>query len=144
MTIRRPDPPLSHAAGATSGGLLRRVDAVTVRVPSLDAGLRFYAGGLGHRLLWRNDAVGQAGLELADGDCELVLTTEQDYEPNWLVEDVAAGVEILVDQGGELVAGPFDIPVGRAAVVRDPFGNPLVLVDLSKGAYQVTPASRPS
>lgn len=32
---------------------------------------------------------------------------------------------------------PFDIPVGRAAVVHDPFGNVLVLVDLSKGAYTV-------
>ena len=30
---------------------------------------------------------------------------------------------------------PFDIPVGHAAVVVDPFGNILVLVDLSKGRY---------
>jgi hypothetical protein len=30
---------------------------------------------------------------------------------------------------------PFDIPVGRAAVVADPFGNVLVMLDLSKGRY---------
>ena len=30
---------------------------------------------------------------------------------------------------------PFDIPVGRLAVVADPFGNTLVLLDLSKGRY---------
>ncbi len=35
----------------------------------------------------------------------------------------------------DLVTAPFDIPVGRASVVRDPFGNTLVLVDLSKGTY---------
>src|SRR5262249_23266672 len=128
VTSRRTEP-----SSATSAGMLRRVDAVTVRVPSLDAGLRFYSDELGHRLLWRNDAVGQAGLALPDGDSELVLTTEQDYEPNWLVEDVPLSVETLIGHGGELVAGPFDIPVGRVAVVRDPFGNPLVLVDLSKG-----------
>ncbi|MDH3684370.1 MAG: hypothetical protein OEV40_30995 [Acidimicrobiia bacterium] len=31
----------------------------------------------------------------------------------------------------------FEIPVGRVAVVGDPFGNPLVLVDLLKGRYEV-------
>jgi hypothetical protein len=34
-----------------------------------------------------------------------------------------------------VVAAPVDIPVGRAAVVADPFGNELVLLDLSKGRY---------
>lgn len=37
--------------------------------------------------------------------------------------------------GSHLVAGSFGMPVGRAAVVCDPFGNTLVLVDLSKGTY---------
>jgi hypothetical protein len=34
-----------------------------------------------------------------------------------------------------VVTQPFDIPVGRIAVVQDPFGNTLVLLDLSKGYY---------
>jgi predicted enzyme related to lactoylglutathione lyase len=79
--------------------------------------------------------VGQAGLALPDGDSELVLTTEQDYEPNWLVDDVADCVRIVEDDGGATVVPPFDIPVGRAAVVQDPFGNRLVVVDLSRGRY---------
>ena len=74
-------------------GLLRAVDAVTVRIPDLDAGLAFYLESLGHQLRWRNDEIG------------LVST--------------------------------FEIPVGRVAVMSDPFGNPLVLVDLSKGRYEV-------
>jgi predicted enzyme related to lactoylglutathione lyase len=37
--------------------------------------------------------------------------------------------------GGQVLCGPFDIPVGRVAVVADPFGNPLVLLDLSRGRY---------
>jgi predicted enzyme related to lactoylglutathione lyase len=122
-----------------TGGIFRRVDAVTVPVPDLDAGLRYYGQALGHRLIWRNDAVGQAGLALPDGDSELVLTTRQSYEPNWLVDSVDEAVELLTGHGGELVTAPFDIPVGRAAVVRDPFGNTLVLVDLSKGTYATEP-----
>lgn len=34
-----------------------------------------------------------------------------------------------------MVTEPFDIPVGRVAAVADPFGNTLVLLDLSKGHY---------
>ena len=125
--------------------MFRRVDAVTVPVPDLDTGLRFYAELLGHRVKWRNDAVGQAGLELPDGDSELVLTTRQSYEPNWLVDGVDDAAGFLAGHGCELVAAPFDLPVGRAAVVRDPFGNNLVLVDLSKGTYPARhPATGPS
>ena len=114
---------------------LRKVDAVTVHVPDLDAGLAFYRDGLGHPLRWRNDHIGQAGLALGEGDTELVLTTEHGYEPNWLVDSVPDAVVALRALGATVLAEPEDIPVGRVAVVLDPFGNPLVLVDLSKGAY---------
>lgn len=40
-------------------GLPRYVDAVTIRVPDLDAGLAFYRDRLGHELIWRNDATGR-------------------------------------------------------------------------------------
>ena len=59
--------------------LLRKVDAVTFRVPDLDAGVRFYGEALGHQLRWRNDDVGQAGLALPESDTEIVLTTEHRY-----------------------------------------------------------------
>ena len=121
-----------------TNALLQRVDAVQVPVPSIDEGLRFYVEILGHRLKWRNDEVGQAGLELPNGDSELVLTTRLSYEPNWLVDDVPTAVRTFTQYGGTLVSGPADIPVGRVAVVQDPFGNPLVLVDLSKGLYSTT------
>jgi hypothetical protein len=45
-------------------GLLRKVDAVTVRGRDLDSGLAFYRDALGHQLVWRNDEIGQAGLRL--------------------------------------------------------------------------------
>lgn len=118
-----------------SNGLFRKVDAVTFRVPNLDAGLAFYQGRLGHTLRWRNDDIGQAALALADSDTELVLTVDHDYEPNWLVDSVDAAVVTVTEAGGAIVAAPMDIPVGRLAVVSDPFGNVLVLLDLTKGHY---------
>ncbi|MBA3529333.1 MAG: VOC family protein [Propionibacteriaceae bacterium] len=116
--------------------LLRKVDAVTIRVPTLDEGLCFYRDQLGHALLWRNDAVGQLGLSVPDSDTELVLTTEQSYEPNWLVSSADEAAVRVRQAGGEVLSEPVDIAVGRLAVVADPFGNKLVLVDLSKGRYQ--------
>ena len=116
--------------------LLCKVDAVTVPVPDLDSGLEFYMGQLRHRLAWRNDDIGQAAVALRDSDTEIVLTTRDRYEPNWLVEDVDEAAAAFEAAGGRSLSPAFDIPVGRVAVVADPFDNVLVLVDLSKGRYR--------
>jgi predicted enzyme related to lactoylglutathione lyase len=120
--------------GSTSP-LLRLVDAVTIPVPDLDEGLRFYRDRLGHRLLWRNDAIGQAGLLLPDATTEIVLSTEIGYAPTWLVASLDDALDRITAAGGRVVAEPWTIPVGRLAVVADPFGNSLVLLDLSEGRY---------
>jgi predicted enzyme related to lactoylglutathione lyase len=122
--------------------LIQKVDAVTIPVPDLDAGLRFYRDSLGHRLLWRNDAIGQAGLGLPGSDTEIVLTTRQEYAPNWLVSSAEEAAQAVQAAGGRVVIPPFDIPVGRVTVVADPFGNSLVLLDLSKGRYTTDGAGR--
>ncbi len=115
--------------------LLQKVDAVTVPVPDLDAGLGFYRDRLGHQLRWRNDAIGAAGLALPGSDTEIVLTTRLRCEPNWLVTSADQAAAAVAAAGGRVIAEPEDIPVGRVAVVQDPFGNVLVLLDLSKGRY---------
>jgi len=56
-------------------------------------------------------------------------------EPSWLVTSVGQAAAAVQAAGGRVVSAPFDIPVGRVAVVADPFGNTLVLLDLSKGHY---------
>jgi predicted enzyme related to lactoylglutathione lyase len=122
--------------GEGADPVLRKVDAVTIRVPDLDQGLAFYRDRLGHELLWRNDEIGQAGLRLPESDTEIVLSTELDYAPSWLVGSADDAASRFVEAGGRIVAEPFDIPVGRCVVVADAFGNHLVLLDLSKGLYR--------
>jgi predicted enzyme related to lactoylglutathione lyase len=118
------------------------VDAVTVPVADLDRGLEFYRDHLGHELLWRNDELGQAGLRLPESRTELVLSTSLEYVPNWLVTSVDDAVEIVVTAGGTVLTEPIQIPVGRLAVVSDPFGNALVLLDLSAGRYATDATGR--
>src|SRR5262252_6910102 len=68
-------------------------------------------------------------------DTEIVLATHLRYKPNWLVASVDAAASRFQAAGGRVVREPFDIPVGRVALVANPFENTLVLVDLSRGHY---------
>jgi predicted enzyme related to lactoylglutathione lyase len=69
-----------------------------------------------------------------------VLQTERPGpEVDFLVDSAEDAVRQVESLGGALLSGPEDIPVGRVAVVADPFGNPLVLLDLSKGTFQTDP-----
>jgi predicted enzyme related to lactoylglutathione lyase len=111
--------------------LLQAVDAVVVRVPSLEEGLAFYHDALGHELLWRTETM--LALGLADSETELVLALDTGPETDLLVESVEDAVARITEAGGKLVAGPDDIAVGKVAVVTDPFGNQLTLVDLTNG-----------
>jgi predicted enzyme related to lactoylglutathione lyase len=113
--------------------LIGGVDAVLVRAPSLDEGLAFYRDALGHALLWRTaDA---AGLAMGDGGVELVLATGQRPGSDLLVESIEEAMRTFEVSGGSVESGQFEIPVGRGVVVADPFGNKLVLLELSKGSY---------
>ncbi|AGZ41855.1 VOC family protein [Actinoplanes friuliensis] len=119
-------------------GVLQAVDCVQVPVPDLERGLAFYRDELGHELIWRTGTA--AGLRLPGAGTELVLTTERDgLEVDFLVDDVGRAVAGVVAAGGSVRVEPFDIPVGRVAVVADPFGNDLTILDLSKGRYVTGP-----
>jgi predicted enzyme related to lactoylglutathione lyase len=118
--------------GTLSSPLLRKIDCVQVPVPSLDEGLRFYRDQLGLELKWRHAT--QAGLRL--GESELVLQTERPQaETDFLVDSAEEAARRIEEAGGRVLDGPHDIPVGRLMVVADPFGNPLVLLDLSNGTF---------
>jgi len=118
-----------------SAPLLQKLDAVSIPVPDLDRGLRFYRDALGHRLRWCNDGIGQAGLWMPETDTEIVLSTRLEYAPNWLVTSAEGAAREVAAAGGRTLDGPFEIPVGRVMKVADPFGNQLLLIDLSKGKY---------
>jgi predicted enzyme related to lactoylglutathione lyase len=111
--------------------VLKKINAILVKVPSIQEGLDFYREQLGMQTLWKTEDM--ASVRLGDG--QLVVSTTLDPETNILVESVEHAVEAFKRAGGELVGGIEDIPVGTLAVVTDAFGNQLTLVDFSKGFY---------
>jgi protein-L-isoaspartate O-methyltransferase len=103
-----------------------------VPVPDLEAGLAFYRDRLGHQPIWRTAT--QVGLRMPETDAELVLQTERPaMETDLLVASADDAAAAVAAAGGRVVVTPFDIPIGRCAVVADPWGNRLVLLDMRKG-----------
>jgi predicted enzyme related to lactoylglutathione lyase len=114
------------------GPLFRDVDCVQIPVSDLEVGLAFYQDALGHQLIWRTDTA--AGLRMGDSATELVVQTERpEFEPNLSVASADVAAHRFVAAGGKLLVTPFDIAIGRCAVVQDRWGNRLVLLDHTKG-----------
>jgi len=115
--------------------MFKRIDCLRLPVSDLDAALAFYRDALGHDLVWRTETA--AGLRICEGS-ELVVHTEgRPAETDLLVDDVVDSIDRIVAAGGRLLVGPFDIQIGRCAVMRDPWGNELVILDMSKGTLKV-------
>jgi lactoylglutathione lyase len=112
--------------------LIRKVDCLQLYVPDLEAGLVFYRDKLGHEVIWRTERA--VGLRLPETDAELGLQNERpEPETDLLVASVDEAAARLVAAGGQVIVPPFDIQIGRCVVVADPWGNTLVLLDMSKG-----------
>lgn len=119
--------------------LFRKVDCVRMPVTDLEAAIAFYRDGLGHEIKWRTAT--SAGLRMPESDAEIVVHTEGGWtETDLLVDAVDDAVARIVEAGGSVAQPPFDIAIGRRAVVRDPFGNVLVVLDMSKGPLRTDDA----
>ncbi len=111
--------------------VLKKINAVLVKVPSIQEGLDFYREQLGLQTFWKKEDI--ASVHLGDG--QLVMSTTLDPETNILVESVEHAADVFVRAGGKVVSPPEDIDVGKLVIVEDAFGNRLTLVDFSKGFY---------
>jgi len=115
--------------------LFENVDCVSFFVDDLEKGIAFYAGALGLKLLWKTPAA--CGLGLENDLTEVVLVSQHNPTANFKVESVPEALETFRNAGGAVEYGPFDIDIGKCAVVADPWGNRYCVLDMSKGRYAV-------
>jgi predicted enzyme related to lactoylglutathione lyase len=112
--------------------LFKKIDCVRLPVSDLESGLAFYRDGIGLELIWITEE--SAGLKMPEDDSEIVLYTERRGEEiDIMVDSADEAARSFESAGGEVVVQPFDIRIGRCVVVKDPWGNELVLLDNSKG-----------
>lgn len=114
--------------------LFKNVDCIRLYVPDLQEGLKFYGDGLGMKLIWKTDTA--LGLGMADEKTEIVLQNEdKNQEVDIKVDSVNNAVEDIINAGGKVIYGPFDIKIGKCAVISDPWGNEYVILDTSSGTF---------
>ncbi len=114
--------------------MFKNVDCIELYVSDLDDGIKYYCDGFGLKLLWRAETT--AGLGMENDISEIVLQTERrrmnvDFKVDSVIDTIAK-VEAV---GGRVVGEPFDIPIGKCAVVQDRWGNEYVILDITKGTY---------
>lgn len=114
--------------------LFKKVDCIRLYVSDLQEGVKFYCNNLGLNVIWKTDS--SIGLGMADNKTEVIIQNEDKWqEVDIKVDSVIEAVKEIEKAGGEIVCGPFDIRIGKCAVVKDPWGNKYVILDATKGTF---------
>jgi lactoylglutathione lyase len=114
--------------------LFKNIDCLELYVSDLQKGIEFYCDNLGLRILWKTDTM--VGLGMTNDIAEIVIQNERkQQEVDIKVDSVIEAVEKIKEAGGEIVYGPFEIKIGKCAVVKDPWGNKYVILDATKGTF---------
>ncbi len=116
--------------------MLRKIDCIMIRVDDVESAARYYSSVFGLHPRWSGD--GSIGLVFPESDAEIVLHNDpaipSSVEVYYLVDDVVAAVAHYTAHGCHVLVEPFDITIGKCAVIKDPFGTQLCILDMTKGA----------
>jgi predicted enzyme related to lactoylglutathione lyase len=115
--------------------MLKKIDCVMIRVDDVEAGEKFYSEVFGLKPLWRE--AGSVGMTLPETNAEIVLHNNaaipHKVEVHYLVDNVVAAVKYFAENGCRVLAPPFDVLIGKCAVIQDPFDTTICLLDLTSG-----------
>ena len=125
--------------------MLRRIDRIILRVPSVASAVKYYRDVLGLTLI--KDDQRLALLKWPESETELVLHADPDQPAEatyHLVDDVRALFERRKQLGLAFAQPPASGARGYRAAIKDPFGNILFIVDrTNEGAGPVIEDARP-
>jgi predicted enzyme related to lactoylglutathione lyase len=115
--------------------MFKKIDCVMIRVDDVSAAEKFYSDVFGLKSLWRE--AGAVGMKMPETDAEIVLHSNagipNKVEVHYLVDDVVAAVKSYGEKGCRVLEPPFDVLIGKCAVIQDPFGTVICLLDLTSG-----------
>jgi lactoylglutathione lyase len=115
--------------------MLKKIDCVMIHVADLEAATSYYSEVFGLRPLWRDEL--SVGLGFPETDAEIVLHCNPDLpnpvDVHYLVDNVGEAIRLFREKGCQVLVEPFDIPIGQCAVIQDPFGTVLSILDITKG-----------
>ncbi len=121
--------------------MLRKIDCVMIQVENVKAAMEYYASVFGLQPVWWDEQA--AGLAFPESDAEIVVhcytNIPSPVEVHYLVDDVVSAVQTLATKGCQILVQPFDIAIGKCAVIKDPFGTRLCILDMTKGPLKPGP-----
>jgi predicted enzyme related to lactoylglutathione lyase len=117
--------------------VFKKIDCVMIRVDDVASAEKFYSEVFGLKPRWREG--GAVGMRMPETDAEIVLHNSREIphnvEVHYLVEDVVAAAKGYAEKGCRVLVPPFNILIGKCAVIQDPFGTMICLLDLTSGRH---------
>ena len=114
--------------------IFKNIDCIELYVTDINEGIQYYCDSMGLKLLWRNEDM--VGLGMENDITEIVLQSQRKQVlVDIKVESVDESIEKIKEAGGTVEYGPFDVPIGRCAVILDKWDNKYVILDMTKGRY---------
>ena len=114
--------------------MFEKVDCIRLHVDDIQEGIEFYNQKLGLGIAWKMEHA--VGFLMEDQKTEIVIQNyDKRIETDIKVKSVVEAAEKIKVLGGRVVLGPFDIEIGKCAIIEDPFGNQLTILDSSKGLF---------
>jgi len=114
---------------------LLKIDSVMFYVSDLERAAEFYENILGLKRAWTDREQGMIGFVFKKSDSEIVIHNDPTL-PNpsfsFLVESVEEFCSRHQKKGHKIVTEPFEVRCGKYAVIADPDGNELPIIDLTK------------
>lgn len=115
--------------------MLRKIDCVMIHVDDVKAAANYYTEVFGLKRVWWDEE--SVGLAFPEADAEIVVHNKADIparvEVYYLVDDVISASKRFIERDCHLLVEPFDIAIGKCAIIEDPFGTRLCILDMTKG-----------
>lgn len=112
-----------------------KIDSIMFHVSNLEESAKFYRSVLGLRQVWTDQEQGMIGFSFQENDSEIVIHSDPSL-PNPSFSFLVRNVEKFCDEyrkrGYSTVKEPFEVRCGKYAVLADPDGNELPIIDLTK------------
>ena len=114
---------------------LLKIDSIMFPVSNLEESAKFYQNILGLRQVWTDEEQSMIGFSFQQSDSEIVIHSDPNL-PNPFFSFLVRNVEEFCDEykrkGFRIVKEPFEVRCGKFAVLADPDGNELPIIDLTK------------
>ncbi len=114
---------------------LLKIDNIMYQVKDLEKAKIFYQEVLGLKKVWENKESKMVGFTFEESDSEIVIHNNPNipkFDYSYLVSNVDEFVKEFESKGYIVKLEPIDVRSGRYAILLDPDGNEIPIIDLTK------------